>query len=52
MEENKFYEAEIFDRLNAFEDHRQEIAAIAEKLIDRDLAYDPVYCIDDTILNQ
>ena len=41
-----------YDRLHVFEDHKDEIAAIAEKLIEKDLAYDPVYTIDTTKFNR
>ena len=41
-----------YDRLRVFEDHKEEIATIAEQLIDKDLAYDPVYSIDTTIFNR
>ena len=41
-----------YDRLHVFVDHKEEIAAIAEKLIEKDLASDPVYSIDTAIFNR
>lgn len=41
-----------YDRMHVFEDYKHEIAELAEKLIDLDLAFDPVNTIDSDSFNQ
>ena len=41
-----------YDRLLVFEDHKDDIAALAEKLIDQHQAFDPVYTIDSEAFNR
>ena len=41
-----------YDRLHVFKDHKEEIAGLAEKLIDLNLAFDPVYTIDSEAFNR